>query len=121
MSSWHWDWGENVLKYNFTQKSSRFFFFRMDIFLQLGVPNNQISLHFGNPNNQILVRNGLKFGCQGHQNGVKFGCLGHCNGVKFGCRGHPNGVKFKSLKRLDLIFLDFFKSKNYYPTNPIAN
>ena len=35
------------------------FFFRIEILLRLGVPDNQILLHFSVPNNQILLRFGV--------------------------------------------------------------
>ena len=102
-------------KYSKNSQKIKLFFIRIEILLQLGVPDNQILLHFGVTDNQILRRFAvpanqilLHFSvpdkcssgpgmarrmyalssCREHRNGVIFGCWGHRNEVKFGCREH---------------------------------
>ena len=54
--------GKMFLNKNLTWKTSRKFniiFFRIEILLHLGVPNNKILLHFSVSDNQILLRFGV--------------------------------------------------------------
>ena len=68
---------ENDLK-KFTWQSSRkyfFLFFRIEILLDFGVPDNQILLHFGVLDNQILLR----FAVSDNQMLLHFGVPDNCS------------------------------------------
>ena len=82
----------------------KYFLFRIEMLLHLGIPDNQILFDFGFTDNQILLHFGVPdnwsscpgmvgriyslSSCQGHQNGIKFGCPGQRNRGMFGAWGH---------------------------------
>ena len=71
--------GGTMFKNNcLTSKNPRTFyliFFRIEILLHLGVPDNQILLHFSVPDNQILLR----FGVPDNQILLHFGVPDNCS------------------------------------------
>ena len=62
-------------KYFFYLTKLNLIFFRIEILLHLGVPNDQILLHFSVPDNQIL----LCFGVPNNQILLNFGVPDNCS------------------------------------------
>ena len=115
-SSWLQDWWKRFRNFFSAFKKSQKFdliFFRIEISLHLGVPDNQSLLQFSVPDKQMLLHFGVsdnwsmnissqpclghQSSCRGHPSRVEFDHRGHQNRVKLGCWGRLNGVKFVCL------------------------